>query len=64
MKSWKTTVAGISTVLITILTLIVNPLVDNDPNTVPKFDESIPIIVAGLIGVFAKDQDVKENKNA
>ena len=55
--SWKTTVAGISTILVTILTLIVNPLVDGDINTMPQYDTAMPIIISGLVGLFARDNN-------
>lgn len=57
-KSWKTTTFSVTSVLTTILTLIVNPLVDNDPNTNPMWSEAIPVIIAGLGLLFARDDKV------
>lgn len=57
-KSWKTTTFSVTSVLATILTLVVNPLLDNDPNTNPMWSEAIPVIIAGLGLLFARDDSV------
>jgi len=57
-KSWKTTTFSVTSVLTTILTLVVNPLLDNDPNTNPMWAEAIPVIIAGLGLLFARDDKV------
>ena len=51
MKSWKTTLAGVSAAVVAILTLIVNPIIDDNPATNPNYETAIPIIFAGLAGV-------------
>jgi quinol-cytochrome oxidoreductase complex cytochrome b subunit len=62
MKSWKTTLAGVSAAVVAILTLIVNPLIDDNVATNPNYETAIPIIIAGLTGIFAKDHSNKEVK--
>lgn len=55
--SWKTTAAAIAGIVTTILTLIVTPLLDNDPATKPRYDEAIAIIFASSAGLWARDDD-------
>ena len=57
-SSWKTTVVGILAAVAAAITLIVVPLLDGDPATVPAWGEAIPIILAALgIGALARDND-------
>lgn len=58
MKSWKTTTAGILAIVGAAIALIANPLLDNDPATVPNFVEFISIAGAGVVGLFARDNNV------
>lgn len=55
--SWKTTAAAIVGIVTTILTLVVSPLLDNDPSTLPKYQEAISIVSASLVGFFTRDDD-------
>lgn len=55
--SWKTTASSVVALLVTWLTLVVAPLLDNDEKTVPKFDDAIAITVAASTGFFARDDD-------
>lgn len=57
-KSWKTTAFSVTSVLTTILTLVVNPILDNDPSTNPMWSEALPVIIAGLGLLFARDDSV------
>lgn len=38
--------------------MVVNPLLDSDPNTNPMWSEAIPVIIAGLGLLFARDDKV------
>ena len=55
--SWKTTTFSITSMLATILALVVNPLLDDNPNTNPQWNEAIPVIIAGAGLLFARDNN-------
>ena len=57
MKSWKTTVAGILTMLVPTLNAVA-AFIDNDPATVPDWGLAIATIAAGLGLLFARDNNV------
>lgn len=61
MKSWKTTVLGISTILAAV-TGIVQSLLDNDPATNPDFTVAIAAITSGVGLIFARDNNVTSEK--
>ena len=57
-SSWKTTMVGILSAVATAITLVIVPIIDGDPATVPAWAEAIPIILAMLgFGIFARDND-------
>jgi hypothetical protein len=56
MKSWKTSVAGGSALLV-IISTTVKQLTDGDPNTNPDWNVVIPLLFTGLIGLFSRDND-------
>jgi hypothetical protein len=56
-SSWKTTFAGVVSIVITVLTLIVAPMLDDDAETKPRLDEAAAIITAACIGLFSRDDD-------
>lgn len=58
MKSWKTTLAGVLAIVAAAIAMIANPLLDADPATVPNFVEFLSIAGAGMIGLFARDNNV------
>lgn len=55
--SWKTTASGISAIVIALFTLIIQPLTDNDPKTVPNYEVAITAIIAGIGLITARDND-------
>lgn len=55
--SWKTSASSIIAIITTWLTLVVTPLLDNDENTKPRFDEAISITIAASPGFFSRDDD-------
>ena len=57
--SWKTTLAGVLAIVGAGISMVANPLLDNDPATVPLYGEFLSIAFAGLVGLFARDNDVK-----
>lgn len=57
-KSWKTTLAGILAIVGAGITMIANPILDGNPDTVPQIAEFFSIAAAGLVGLFARDNDV------
>ena len=54
MKSWRTTVLGIVTIL-TAVAGVVQALVDNDPTTNPDMTVAVAAVVSGIGLIFAKD---------
>ena len=57
-KSWKTTLAGVLAIVGAGISMIANPLLDGNPDTVPQFAEFFSIAAAGLVGLFARDNNV------
>ena len=56
-KSWKTTAAGIAAIVIAVASLV-QAQFDGDPSTVPNYEIAIAAIMSGLVGLFARDNDV------
>ena len=56
-RSWKTTAAGAGALLTTI-GYIINQLTDGNAFTNPDWPVVIPAICSGLIGLFARDNNV------
>lgn len=61
MKSWKTTTAAISALVVLVGT-VVKQLTDGDPTTVPDYNVVIPLIFTSLIGLFSRDNDVSSEE--
>lgn len=57
--SWKTTGLGLTTIVTAACTMILTPLLDENPATVPLWAEFVPIAMAGLVGLFARDNGVR-----
>lgn len=55
--SWKTTLCGILGVIAAAITLVVQPLLDGDPSTVPQWGAFVTAATAALGLVFARDND-------
>lgn len=57
MKSWKTTLCGILGAVAAAITLVAQPLLDADPNTVPQWGAFLAAAAAALGLVLARDND-------
>ena len=57
MRSWKTSLAGILTIVSAGITLIAVPILDNDAATLPQWDSFLPIALAGIVGLFSRDNN-------
>lgn len=57
MKSWKTTAAGITTI-VSALCGVVSALVDNSPATNPDWTTVIAAVTTGFGLIFARDNKV------
>ena len=57
MKSWRTTVLGIVTIL-TAVAGVVQAMIDNDPTTNPDMTVAVAAVVSGIGLIFAKDAKV------
>ena len=57
MKSWKTTVAGIATIL-GALAAFAKAYFDGDPSTIPNFEATYVAITVGVGLLLAKDGNV------
>ena len=57
MKSWKTTTAAIAAIAAVIGTAI-NAQFDTDPATVPDWGLTVSVVLAAVIGLFARDNNV------
>lgn len=60
-KSWKTTTAGVAAIVIAILS-VVQAQFDGDPATVPNYEAALAAVMAGLVGLFARDNDVSSEQ--
>jgi len=60
-KSWKTSAAGIAAIVISIAS-IAQAQFDADPLTVPNYEIAIAAIMSGLVGLFARDNDVSSEQ--
>jgi hypothetical protein len=56
-KSWKTSVLGIIGILSAAFQLILQPLLDSDPATVPNWEAFIPALTTGIALMLARDND-------
>ena len=56
-KSWKTTTAGVAAIVIAIAS-VVQAQFDGDPSTVPNFEIAFAAIMSGIVGLFARDNNV------
>jgi len=60
MKSWKTTVLGVCTILVAVASAII-ALIDGDPTTVVDVESVIGAVVGALVGmglIAARDNGV------
>jgi len=57
MKSWRTTVLGIVTIL-TAVAGVVQAMIDNDPATNPDMTVAVAAVVSGIGLIFANDDKV------
>ncbi|MCX7806094.1 MAG: hypothetical protein N3A38_13010 [Planctomycetota bacterium] len=57
MKSWKTTLCGILSVIASGITLVALPLLDADPATVPNWGAFVAALTAGVGLILARDND-------
>lgn len=55
--SWKTTLCGILGAIAGAITLVAQPMLDADPNTVPQWGTFAAAAAAALGLVFARDND-------
>lgn len=55
--SWKTTAAGIGMIVTALFTMILQPLTDNDPATVPDYNVAVASIIAGVGLIMARDDN-------
>jgi len=61
MKSWKTSVLGI-TAIVTAIGNAIPLLLDNNPATNPDWGSLIAIVSAGVMGLFARDNNVSSEQ--
>lgn len=55
--SWKTTAAALVGILTALGTLVLTPLLDTDPATLPQWGPFFSIASTALIGLFSRDDD-------
>lgn len=61
-KSWKTTLAGVLAIVGAGISMIATPLLDGNPDTAALITEFLSIAAAGLVGLFARDNDVSSEE--
>lgn len=55
--SWKTTTVALTAIIVAIGTMIVEPLLDDDPATKPDWKTCVSVVIASAIGLWARDDD-------
>jgi hypothetical protein len=61
MKSWQTTVAGVTAIL-AIVVGVVKVLTDGDPATNPDWNAVVAGLSAGVVGLCARDNKVSSEQ--
>lgn len=61
--NWKTTAGGLLTIFTSFSTLILQPMLDNDPETVAQWAAFIPIFISGMTALFARDWNVTSKQS-
>lgn len=56
--SWRTTMAGLLTIVSAAITLVAQPLLDDNPATEPNWSAFLPLLMSGLVGLMARDNKV------
>jgi hypothetical protein len=56
-KSWKTTVVSITAMVVAIGTMVVEPLLDDDPATKPDWKTATSLVIAAAVGLWSRDDD-------
>lgn len=57
-RSWRTTAAGVLAAVSALIGLVVIPLLDESPETAPRWAEAIPIALTALGLGVARDHQV------
>ncbi len=58
MKSWKTTVSGILSIIAAGITLVAIPVLDSNPLTVANYEAFAAAVIAGVGLIAARDNNV------
>lgn len=61
-RSWRTTVLGLGAALVACWPLVIAPLLDEDPATVPQWGLGIAALMGGLGLGAARDHGVSSEK--
>lgn len=56
-KSWKTTTVALTAIIVAIGSMVIEPLLDNDPATKPDWKGCVSIVVASCVGFWTRDDD-------
>lgn len=56
--SWRTTAAGLVTVLTAFGGMVLTPMLDDKPETVPMWAEFVPMAITAMGLLFARDNKV------
>lgn len=57
MTSWKTTTCGILGILAALITLVLVPLLDGKPETLPQFENFAAVVLPSIAALFARDNN-------
>jgi hypothetical protein len=56
-KSWRTSVCGILAI-VAVVASVVKAELDGDPTTIPDWGLASSAVLAGLVGIFSRDNKV------
>ncbi len=60
--SWKTSLAGVLSIVVAAITFVVQPMLDADPLTVPQWGPVLAAVSAAAGLLFARDNDVTSER--
>jgi hypothetical protein len=60
--SWKTTLSGVLSIIVAVITFVATPMLDSDPATVPQWGPVLAVLSTAIGLLFARDNDVTSEK--
>ena len=62
MKSWRTTLSGVMSIVISLWGCVASPLLDENPATKPQWEVAFAAVTAGIGLISARDNKVSSEQ--